>query len=164
MKITIMKSKTDQYRQRNEVVIARTGNKHVQLVMMMQAYVRLARIDLHSESLLKSNPYYRIKQGDQLRKSGKIQYARTRELVQSQCIKWQRVLCLYFIFSCARSYQCSNSAFVLSNFHQPCHLNAQSGMPAHTAAVVHCSSCMLSNCELHNEHCPIKCRQQSLLS
>ena len=72
MKITIMKSKTDQYRQRNEVVIARTGNKHVQLVMMMQAYVRLARIDLHSESLLKSNPYYRIKQGDQLRKSGKI--------------------------------------------------------------------------------------------
>ena len=81
MKITIRKGKTDQYRQGNEIVIARTGNKTCP-VLMMETYLSLAKVDLQSEEAL-FRPIIRTKQGAQLWKSGKLSYTRARELVNS---------------------------------------------------------------------------------
>ena len=64
MKITIRKSKTDQYRQGNEIVIARMGNK----TCPCSAFLSLDKVDLQSEEAL-FRPIVRTKQGAQLWKS-----------------------------------------------------------------------------------------------
>ena len=81
MKLVIRKNKTDQYRQGNEVLVARTGNSTC-LVKMMETHLRLAEVDLSSEEAL-FRPIMATKQGAQLKASGKMSYTRTRELVLS---------------------------------------------------------------------------------
>ena len=79
MKLVIRKSKTDQYRQGNEVLVARTGNSTCP-VKMMEVYLRLAEADLRSDEML-FRPIVATKRGARLRSSGKMSYTRTRELV-----------------------------------------------------------------------------------
>ena len=79
MKLVIRKSKTDQYRQGNEVLVARTGNSTCP-VKMMEVYLRLAEADLQSDEML-FRPIVATKRGARLRSSGKMSYTRTRELV-----------------------------------------------------------------------------------
>ena len=51
IKLVIRKSKTDQYRQGNEVLVARTGNSTCP-VKMMEVYLRLAEADLRCDEML----------------------------------------------------------------------------------------------------------------
>ena len=79
MKLTIRKSKTDQYRQGGEVLIARTGNSTCP-VRMMEVYLKLAKTDLMSSELL-FRPIVMTKEAARLRPTGKLSYTRARELV-----------------------------------------------------------------------------------
>ena len=79
--IRIPRSKTDQYRQGDEVVIART-NSDTCPVAMLEEYIRRAEIDLKSQLFL-----FRLITGprsEKLRKSGRLTYSRLRELLKAK--------------------------------------------------------------------------------
>ena len=80
LKLKIRRSKTDQYRQGNEVVIAEVGGVTCP-VQMLRNYVRLGEIDLSSEAAL-FRRITRTKGGSKLRAVGGISYTRVRELVR----------------------------------------------------------------------------------
>ena len=80
LKLKIRRSKTDQYRQGSEVVIAKVGGVACP-VQMLRNYVRLGEIDLLSEAAL----FHRISRAKgraRLRVVGGISYTRVRELVK----------------------------------------------------------------------------------
>ena len=79
--IGIPKSKTDQLRQGNEVVIARTGSETCP-VTMLEKYIRRAKIDLSSELYL-FRPIVGSKV-QRLRDSGQLTYTRLRELLKTK--------------------------------------------------------------------------------
>ena len=79
--IRIPKSKTDQLRQGNEVVIARTGSETCP-VTMLEKYIRRAKIDLSSELYL-FRPIVGSKV-QRLRDSGQLTYTRLRELLKTK--------------------------------------------------------------------------------
>ena len=79
--IGIPRSKTDQYRQGNEVVIARTRSDTCP-VAMLEEYLRRAEIDLNSQLFL-FRPITGSR-GEKLRKSGRLTYTRLRELLKSK--------------------------------------------------------------------------------
>ena len=80
-KIRIPRSRTDQYGQGNEVVIART-NPLTCPVAMVEEYIRRAEIDLKSQLFLFC-PITRSR-SEKLRKSGRLTYTRLRELLKAK--------------------------------------------------------------------------------
>ena len=79
--VKIPKSKTDQYRQGNEVVIARTGSDTCP-VALLEEYLKRGGIDLDSQLFL-FRPIAGLK-GDKLRNSGSLTYTRLRELLKGK--------------------------------------------------------------------------------
>ena len=80
--ICIRSSKTDQFREGAEVVVARTGTSTCPVAKVEQ-YVLLACIDLSlTERLFRA--IQKLKNGEKLRKSGTISYTRVRELITSK--------------------------------------------------------------------------------
>ena len=78
MSVHISSSKTDQLRQGDTVLIARTGHSTCP-VAMMERYISAARISLSSELRL-FRGVNRTSQGERLRPSGGLSYTRMREL------------------------------------------------------------------------------------
>jgi hypothetical protein len=82
MKVFIKKSKTDQYRQGNEILIAR-GSTSACPVRMMERYFDLGSIDSSNDFLFK--PLFKSKDGTKLiSKNKKLSYTRTRECLVSK--------------------------------------------------------------------------------
>lgn len=79
MTVHITSSKTDQYRQGDSVMVARTGTPTCP-VAMLERYVAAAGISL-SSSLRLFRAIVNTKQGERLRASGSLGYARMRELL-----------------------------------------------------------------------------------
>ena len=79
--IKILKSKTDQLRQGNEVVIARTGSETCP-ISMLEKYITRAKINLSSESYL-FRPIVSSKV-QRLRDTGQLTYSRLRELLKTK--------------------------------------------------------------------------------
>ena len=77
MKIKILQSKTDQLRQGDELVIARTG-KHTCPVAMMERYMNKTGMTLNDQRYL-FRPIQSTKKGKGLRRSGRISYTCLRE-------------------------------------------------------------------------------------
>ena len=77
MTIKIRHSKTDQWRQGDEILIARTANKTCP-VAMLERYMRVTNMSLEDEHFL-FRPIQATKSGQTLRKSGKISYSCLRE-------------------------------------------------------------------------------------
>ena len=77
MTIKIRHSKTDQWRQGDEILIARTANKTCP-VAMLERYMRVTNMSLEDERFL-FRPIQATKSGQTLRKSGKISYSCLRE-------------------------------------------------------------------------------------
>ena len=82
--VKILKSKTDQYRQGSEVVIARTGSDTCP-VTMLEEYLRRGAIDLDSKLFL-FRPIAGFR-GEKLRSSGRLTYTRLRELLKDKLEK-----------------------------------------------------------------------------
>ena len=78
MTVCIRSSKTDQYRQGDTVLIARTGSATCP-VAMMERYLEMASISPTS-SLCLFRGITKTKQGERLRASGSLSYTRMREL------------------------------------------------------------------------------------
>ena len=78
MTVRIISSKTDQYRQGDSIVVARTGAKTCP-VAMMERYFAMASL-AHSSSLPLFRGITRTKNGERLRSSGSLSYTRMREL------------------------------------------------------------------------------------
>ena len=78
MSVRIRCSKTDQYRQGDTVLVARTGSPTCPVVMLEQ-YFRLGGLS-HSSTLSLFRGITRTKQGERLRASGSLSYTRMREL------------------------------------------------------------------------------------
>ena len=79
MSIHISSSKTDQYRQGADVVVAR-GHSEICPVARLEEYYSIANLDPQSTEKL-FHAITRSKNGEKLRKSGSISYTRLRELV-----------------------------------------------------------------------------------
>lgn len=79
MKVTIVSSKTDQFRQGDEVLIASTGSPTCP-VAMLQKYIAMGEVDTTSELHL-FRALCSTKKGERLRLSGALSYNRIRELV-----------------------------------------------------------------------------------
>lgn len=79
--IKILKSKTDQLRQGNEVVIARTGSETCP-VSMLEKYITRAKINLSSELYL-FRPIVSSKV-QRLHDTGQLTYSRLRELLKTK--------------------------------------------------------------------------------
>ena len=78
--LSIVSSKTDQFRQGNSIVIARSESPSICPVGRLEQYIELADIDLRSsERLFKA--ITKTKAGEKLRKSGTVSYTRVRELI-----------------------------------------------------------------------------------
>ena len=82
MIVTIRFSKTDQYRQGNQVLIAISGSPTCPVAMLEQ-YAHLAAIDTKSDLRLFRGLVH-TKKGMSLRKSGGISYTRISELVKDK--------------------------------------------------------------------------------
>ena len=82
MKIKILQSKTDQLRQGDELVIARTANCTCP-VSMLERYMRRTRMSQDDQRYL-FHPIQRTKNGEGLRQSGKISYTCLRELFKKK--------------------------------------------------------------------------------
>ena len=82
MKIRIIQSKTDQWRQGDELVIARTGNCTCP-VAMLERYMRRTSMCWNDQRYL-FRPIQRTKNGEVLRQSGKISYTCMRELFRKK--------------------------------------------------------------------------------
>ena len=78
MTIHITSSKTDQYRQGDSVVVARTGSPTCP-VAMMERYIAMAQISSSSKLRLFRGIVH-TKKGQRLRPSGTLSYTRMREL------------------------------------------------------------------------------------
>ena len=78
MSVQIRSSKTDQYRQGDTVLVARTGSPTCP-VAMLQQYFRLGEFS-HSSTLSLFRGITRTKQGERLHASGSLSYTRMREL------------------------------------------------------------------------------------
>ena len=78
MKIKIIQSKTDQLRQGDELVIARTGNPTCP-VAMLEIYMNRTGMSWEEQRYL-FRPIQRTKNGESLRQSGKISYTCLRDL------------------------------------------------------------------------------------
>ena len=78
MRVHIVSSKMDQYRQGDTVLVART-NSPTCPVAMMQRYYAQAKL-LHSSPLLFFRGITRTKHGERLRAAGGLSYTRMREL------------------------------------------------------------------------------------
>ena len=88
MTVHILSSKTDQYRQGDTVLVARTGSSTCP-VAMMERYFAQAGL-LHSSSLLVFRGITRTKRGERLRATGGLSYTRMRELFIT---KWRELGC-----------------------------------------------------------------------
>lgn len=80
--VKIQSSKTDQFRQGDEVLIASTGSSTCP-VSMLELYIRLASIDVKSSQKLFRGLVH-TKKGTTLRKNGSISYTRLKELVKEK--------------------------------------------------------------------------------
>ena len=78
MSVHLMGSKTDQYRQGDTVLVARTGSITCP-VAMMERYFAMAQLS-HSSQLAVFRGITRTKSGERLRSSGSLSYTRMREL------------------------------------------------------------------------------------
>ena len=85
MAVKIRRSKTDQLRQGDEVLIARTPNSTCP-VAMLERYMRIADIDQHSELFL-FRAITKTKHGEKLRSSGRITYCTLRELFRKKLVE-----------------------------------------------------------------------------
>ena len=85
MTVKIQRSKTDQLRQGDEVLIARTTNSTCP-VSMMERYMRMAGIDQRSEAYL-FRAISKSKYGEKLRASGRITYSTLRELFKRKLVE-----------------------------------------------------------------------------
>ena len=78
MEVHILSSKTDQYRQGDTVLVARTGNATCP-VMMMEQYFEKVNLDKEfREHIFRG--IVKTKHGEKLRASGKLSYTRMRKL------------------------------------------------------------------------------------
>ena len=77
---TIRKSKNDQYRQGDEVVLARSVS-HTRPGEMLKRYMALGEVDRSSEAALFC-PIIHFKSRVSLTRQGPLSYSRTRELVK----------------------------------------------------------------------------------
>ena len=84
MKIRILQSKTDQLRQGDELVIARTGNCTCP-VTMLERYMNKTGMSQDDRRYL-FRPIQRTKNGEVLRQSGKITYTCLRELFRKKIV------------------------------------------------------------------------------
>ena len=82
MSVQIRSSKTDQYRQGDKVLIARTGSSTCP-VAMMEHYFRLGSLSQSSSQAL-FRGITKTKNGERLRASGSLSYTRMRELFMSK--------------------------------------------------------------------------------
>ena len=82
MKIKILQSKTDQLRQGDELVMARTGNLTCP-VAMLERYMDRTGMSLDDQRYL-FRPIQRTKKGEVLRQSGKISYSCLRDLFKKK--------------------------------------------------------------------------------
>ena len=82
MLIHITHSKTDQFRQGDQVPIARTGNNTCP-VAMLERYLQVAQIPMGSKEFL-FRPITKTKTGERLRASGKLSYSTLRELFKKK--------------------------------------------------------------------------------
>ena len=78
MAVHLQSSKTDQYRQGDKVIVARTGSLTCP-VAMMERYYSMATLS-QSSSLSVFRGITKTKQGERLRASGSLSYTRMREL------------------------------------------------------------------------------------
>lgn len=85
MAVKIQRSKTDQLRQGDEVLIARTPNSTCP-VSMLERYMRVAGIDKHSELFL-FRAIIKSRHGEKLRPSGRITYSTLRELFRKKLVE-----------------------------------------------------------------------------
>lgn len=83
LKIRIPKSKTDQLRKGNEVVIARTSASTCP-VKMLERYIRMAKIDEMNTELFLFRPIIKSKKGKCLRAGGSLGYSTLRELFKKK--------------------------------------------------------------------------------
>jgi integrase len=79
MSIRIIASKTDQYREGNEVVVSRARSKLCP-VSMVERYFSMAQIETNSSECL-FRAIVHTKNGEKLRNSGSLSYTRVRELL-----------------------------------------------------------------------------------
>lgn len=77
--LSIRSSKTDQFREGADIVVARTGTMTCPGAALEQ-YIRLASIDLESSERL-FRAIVKTKKGEKLRRGGTISYTRIRELI-----------------------------------------------------------------------------------
>ncbi|XP_019851172.1 PREDICTED: uncharacterized protein LOC109581484 isoform X2 [Amphimedon queenslandica] len=82
MVIKIVSSKTDQYRQGDEVVIARSGSSLCP-VGRLELYCRMARVDSQSAECL-FRGIVKSKNGERLRSLGSLSYSRIREILMGK--------------------------------------------------------------------------------
>ena len=82
MKIKILKSKTDQLRQGDELLIARTGNRTCPVAMLERYMHRIAMAPDDQRFLFR--PIQRTKHDESLRQSGKISYTCLRDLFKTK--------------------------------------------------------------------------------
>uniref|UniRef100_A0A1X7TEY2 Tyr recombinase domain-containing protein n=1 Tax=Amphimedon queenslandica TaxID=400682 RepID=A0A1X7TEY2_AMPQE len=80
MAIKVLSSKTDQYRQGDEVVIARADSPHTCPVARLEQYYSMAGINHFSTERL-FRAIVKTKEGEKLRTSGSISYTRVREIL-----------------------------------------------------------------------------------
>ena len=80
LKLRIRKSKTDQYRQGDEVVLTESESPTCPVGMLKQ-YMALGEVDRSSEAAL-FHPITRSRSGVTLRRQGSLSYTRARELVK----------------------------------------------------------------------------------
>ena len=79
IKLHIESSKTDQFREGAEVVVALTGTITCPVAALEQ-YIKLASIDVTSTECL-FRAIVKTKNGEKLRKGGSVSYTRVRELI-----------------------------------------------------------------------------------
>ena len=80
MRIKVRQSKTDQYRDGNEVLIGRTGNETCP-VAMLERYMAMANLTPAEENWL-FRPLTATKQGHRLKQVGQLTYSRVQEVVR----------------------------------------------------------------------------------
>uniref|UniRef100_A0A1X7USH4 Tyr recombinase domain-containing protein n=1 Tax=Amphimedon queenslandica TaxID=400682 RepID=A0A1X7USH4_AMPQE len=82
MVLNIVSSQTDQFRQGDQVPMARSGSVTCP-VAMMERYIKLGRLELSSTGCL-FRPLVHTKNGESLRPTGSISYTRLREIVMDK--------------------------------------------------------------------------------
>ena len=85
MTVKIQRSKTDQLRYGDEILIARTANSTCP-VSMLERYMRMAGIEQHSNAYI-FRAIIKSKYGENLRASGRITYSTLRELFKRKLVE-----------------------------------------------------------------------------